>query len=238
MQESHRTIAQVSVAVVISLVLVRVVHGRAGDETLVCDVGRCTLGSGASWLLTGAAIAIPLIGLAGFRWSRRLDRRGRLGPFARRAIPDGEELFEGLAVIAAALVSWWLIRNGPSLIAVDVGFPNDTVGERVVTASGGRDRVPARRTWFLVGILLAAPFAFSLGSMIGREWYGRARRRAERDDEGDQADAPTGRARSDHADTNAAGLLDPIEESADDLDDLVIDDLETFSLESLDYDEN
>ena len=34
------------------------------------------------------------------------------------------------------------------------------------------------------GLILAAPFAFSLGSMLGREWYGRVRRRTQDDGAG------------------------------------------------------
>ena len=40
--------------------------------------------------------------------------------------------------------------------------------------------VPSRLTWFTVGAVLGAPLMFSFGNMVGREWYGRKRRQAQR----------------------------------------------------------
>ncbi len=165
---------------VVATVLTWQVHVRSGDETFVCDGETCVLGSGASWLLTGITVLGPFVALMGFLWTRRLHDRDRLGPFARWAIPDGEEIFEVLSVLAAGLATYWLVRNGPSIEAVDVGRPNSWVLElREWTVDDGvtaSPLVPSRATWFAVGAILSAPFALSLGSMLGREWYGRQRR--------------------------------------------------------------
>ena len=170
-----RALAITFLAIVVST---SIVHARAGNEIFLCADGRCELGSGASWALTGVTVAGPILAVAGFTWSRSLHQRDRLGPFSYRQIPDGEEILEGLGVIVAGLGSWWLIRNGSQSVALEVGFPNDMLTDRLGVDEAGRPLVPARRTWFLVGALLGAPFAFSLGSMIGREWFGRQRRRA------------------------------------------------------------
>jgi hypothetical protein len=168
------------IAAVVASILTWQVHTRSGDETFVCEGEACVLGSGASWLLTGITLLGPFIALAGFLWTRRLHRRDRLGPFSPRAIPDSEQIFEVLSVLAAGLATYWLVRNGPSIEAVDVGRPNTWVLElHQWTTDDGEPisrLVPNRRTWFAVGAILAAPFAFSLGSMLSREWYGRERR--------------------------------------------------------------
>ena len=162
----------------VSLVAALVVHARAGDETFRCADGPCALGSGGSWFLTGVAVFAPIVAVAGFAWTRHLHLADRLGPFSYRRIPDGEEILEGLAVLLAGLVSWWLLRNGPRIVAIDVGFPNNQLLGRLGRRPLGQPYVPTRFTWFFVGALLSAPFAFSMGSMIGREWYGRNRRRS------------------------------------------------------------
>lgn len=164
------------------------VHSRSGNEVFRCETGQCELGSGASWFLTGVTLASPFIAALGFAWSRHLHRRGRLGPFEQRWLPDGEEIFEILAVLAAGLITYWLLRNGPSIEAVSVGRPNTWLIEAREWRDdqSSTDLVPARRTWFAVGVALSAPFAFSFGSMTGREWYGRMRRRAQRAEDNDE----------------------------------------------------
>ena len=181
----------VPIATAVAIILTWQVHVRSGDETFLCDGENCVLGSGASWLFTGITLLSPFIALLGFSWTRRLHHRGQLGPFAYRAIPDGEQILEVVTVLVAGLTTYWLVRNGPSIPAVDVGRPNTWVLElREWTTDDGATvstLVPNRRTWFTVGAILSAPFAFSFGSMLAREWYGRRRRleqnAAEADDE-------------------------------------------------------
>ncbi len=181
------------IAVLVALVATRFVHGRAGNEVFLCDgATRCELGSGASWLFTGVTFVGPFIAVAGFFWARRLHQSGRLGPFSHRAIPDGEQIVEVLSVLAAGLITYWLVLNGPSIEFVDIGRPNTWV-ERLREFRAPEDltqaerqklsEVPSRRTWFLIGIVLGGPFMFSLGNLLGREWYGRKRRRAEQPSE-------------------------------------------------------
>lgn len=170
------------VAFVLALLLTWQVHSRTGDEVFRCETGEtCTLGSGGSWLLTGMTLLGPFVALLGFAWSRRLHLRERLGPFSHRAIPDGEQILEVVAVLAAGLVTYWLIDNGGSIEAIDVGRPNSWLleGRELTSDQPPDDSVPNRSTWFLIGVVLSAPFTFSLGSMLGREWYGRARRAAQ-----------------------------------------------------------
>jgi len=174
------------IAFLAALVGTRLVHGRASDEMFLCDgTTECALGSGASWLLTGVTLIGPFVALAGFFWARRLHQSGRLGPFSYRAIPDGEQILEVLAVLAAGLITYWLVLNGPSVEFVDIGRPNTWVERlrefRAPETLTQADRqklaeVPSRRTWFLIGIILGGPMMFSFGNMLGREWYGRKRR--------------------------------------------------------------
>lgn len=179
---------------VVAIVLTWQVHSRSGDETFVCDGETCVLGSGASWLFTGMTVLGPVIGLLGFFWTRRLQQSDRLGPFSHRAVPDLEQIVEVFSVLGAGLATYWLVRNGPSIEAIDVGRPNTWVlNLREWTAEDGEavsTLVPNRRTWFAIGAILAAPFAFSFGSMLGREWYGRQRRKQQRlaDAEPDETD--------------------------------------------------
>lgn len=172
------------IAALISIILTWQIHARTGDETFVCEGAECELGSGLSWLLTGAALTGPFVAVFGVAWTRRLHQRDRLGPFSYRAIPDSEQILEVLAVLAAGVASYWLIRNGPMIEPADVdsiGRPNSWI----LDARELRDEfttntlVPNRRNWFTIGAVLGAPFSFSLGSMLAREWYGRLRRRAQ-----------------------------------------------------------
>ncbi len=178
------TVKTLPVAALISIILTWQIHARSGDETFVCEGAECELGSGLSWLLTGAALTGPFVALLGVAWTRRLHQRDRLGPFSYRAIPDSEQILEVLAVLAAGVASYWLIRNGPMIEPADVdsvGRPNSWI----LDARELRDEfttntlVPNRRNWFTIGAVLGAPFSFSLGSMLAREWYGRLRRRTQ-----------------------------------------------------------
>jgi len=171
-----------------ALVLTWQAHARTGDETFVCtDVGECALGSGWSWLLTGAALAGPFIALLGAAWERRQHYRNRLGPFAHRAIPDGQQIGEVLGVLGAGLLTYWLVRNGPSIepaTPLDIGRANswalDVRNFRLEDGANEVTSVPNRRSWFLIGAVLFAPFAMSFGTMLGREFYGRRRRKAQK----------------------------------------------------------
>lgn len=187
--KQHTIVKTAPIAVIVALISTRWVRARFGDESFICDTGACDLGSGATWLLSGLTIVGPFIALLGFFWSRRLHLKNQLGPFNSRAIPDGEQIGEVLLVAGAGLATYWLMLNGPSIEPVDVGQPNtfvETLREfRAPEQLTAEDRVklnevPSRRTWFLIGILLAAPFMFSLGTLLGREWYGRKRRKNQR----------------------------------------------------------
>lgn len=169
----------VPLTLLIAGVLTWQVHRRTGDETFICETGDiCELGSGLSWLATGATLIGPVIAFLGFSWSRRLHRRSRLGPFSYRPIPDGEQMLEVFAVLSAGLATYWLLGNGSMIEAVDVGRPNTWLLDVQDIASDEPvdNLVPNRTTWFAIGTVLTAPFAFSFGSMLGREWYGRRRR--------------------------------------------------------------
>ena len=157
---------------VATIVLVVLVHARTGDEQAICDGQPCALGSGASWILTGFAVVAPAALWAGLAWTRRLHRRNDLGPFAHRSIPDIEEIAEFIMVVAAVGLAYLVIRNGPTVPIVDAGWPNSWLEGRL-GRDGRHELVPARATWFVVGAVLAAPPSFSLGTAIGREWFGR-----------------------------------------------------------------
>lgn len=172
----------VPITLLVSAVLTWQLHSRAGNETFKCDGGDvCELGSGLSWLSTGPALIGPFIALLGFSWSRRLHRRARLGPFSYRAIPDSEQMLEVCAVLGAGLLTYWLLANGSMIESVDVGRPNTWLldVQDITSDEPIDDLVPTRSTWFAIGVVLSAPFAFSFGSMLGREWYGRRRRSAQ-----------------------------------------------------------
>ena len=158
--------------VVAALVLIALVHAWSGDEQSVCDGAPCPVGSGASWLLTGAGLAAPPSVWAGLAWTRRLHRNDDLGPFARRAVPDIEEIAEIAMVLVAVGVTYLLIRNGPRAPMVEANWPNSWLEDRL-GRDGRHPLVPARSTWFVVGAVLAAPVSFSAGTAVGREWFGR-----------------------------------------------------------------
>lgn len=161
-----------AVVVVAILVLVLLIHARGGDEQAICEGQPCVVGSGASWLATGAAVAAPPLVWAGVVWTRRLDTRDDLGPFARRAVPDIEEMAEVVWFLVAVVLSYLLIRRGPTIPIVDSSWPNSWLEGRLGT-EGGHDLVPSRLSWFMVGALLAMPAGFSAGTAAGREWFGR-----------------------------------------------------------------
>jgi len=208
-----------AIAAFTAVLLTWQIHARTGDETFVCaETGDCPLGSGLAWLLTGAAIVGAGIALLGAAWTRRLHNNGKLSPFAYRLLPDGEQIFEILAVLLAGLFTYWFVRNGPSIEParpLDIGAPNTWAlnvrnvrlpdGVREVTS------VPSRLSWFIIGSVLGAPFAMSFGTMISREFYGRRRRQGE---ESAAKDRDDGRAESDvteedsSVEAEASGVID------------------------------
>lgn len=180
-------VALLPVAIAAALTGTWLVHGvvftgadlegtRAGNETFICDSGLCELGSSLSWLFSGVVLTGPFVALLGVLWSRWLHQNDLLGPFSSQAIPDGEQIAEVMAVLGAGFASYWIATRGPTIEAVQVRAPNSWVSGRL--DESGRDFVPTRTAWFLIGAVLFAPFAFSFGSMAGREWYGRIRRRS------------------------------------------------------------
>jgi len=186
-----------AIAVFAALILLWQVRSRTGTETFVCtDVGDCELGSGWRSLFSAIAITGPFIALLGAAWSRRLHNDGRLGPFSYRTIPDGEQILEVCAVLLAGLFTYWFIRNGPSIEPArpeDISDPNTWARNiRNLRQPDGTPEittVPSRLNWYLIGLMLGAPFAASFGAMLGREFYGRRRRIAQREpDEADKAD--------------------------------------------------
>ena len=175
---------------VIALVLRSIVGAQTGTETFRCESGVCTMDSGLASLLNGATWIGPFIALLGFTWSRRQHHNGSLGPFANRSIQDGEEIFEVFLVLAAGLFTYWYIRNGPSIEAIDIGAPNtwaqSVIDFRREDGVAATNLVPTGGAWFLIGAVLVSPFAISFGTFLGREWYGRKRRAgqlAESDDD-------------------------------------------------------
>ena len=169
---------------VIALVLRSIVGAQTGTETFGCESGVCTMDSGLASLLNGATWIGPFIALLGFTWSRRQHHNGSLGPFANRSIQDGEEIFEVFLVLAAGLFTYWYIRNGPSIEAIDIGAPNtwaqSVIDFRREDGVAATNLVPTGGAWFLIGAVLVSPFAISFGTLLGREWYGIFRRRAQR----------------------------------------------------------
>jgi len=174
-----------SLAALLSIILTWQVHSRTGDETFVCaDLGDCALGSGWSWLLTGIATTGPFLAVLGVAWSRHLFTSNKLGPFSYRAIPDGEQIIEVVTVLLAGLFTYWFVRNGPSIELArptDIGAPNtwalDIRNARLEEGAAELNSVPSRLNWFIIGVVLGAPFATSFGTMLGREFYGRRNRK-------------------------------------------------------------
>ena len=158
------------VALIAALILVVIVQAQSGDEFIACAEGRCSIGSGLSWLLTGMTLMFPVAALAGGAWTSRLHSQNRLGPFSARRIPDIEEMAEVLSVLAAFAVAYFVVRSGPKMPMLDAQWPNSWLdghlGERDGTAL-----VPTRTSWFLVGLLTSAPFGFAFGTAAGREWF-------------------------------------------------------------------
>ena len=179
------------IAIIAAVLLTWQVGARTGEETFLCpDLGECVLASGLASALTGMAITGPFIALLGAAWSRRLHNNGRLGPFSYRAIPDSEQIVEVLTVLLAGLFTYWFVRNGPSIELarpVDIGAPNtwalDIRNVRRPAGTPEVNSVPSRLSWFIIGSVLFAPFAGSFGAMLGREFYGRRRRKAQRQDD-------------------------------------------------------
>ena len=166
------------VAAIAGLILTAVVHVRAGDEVALCDGAagtECAIGSGISWLLTGVLLVAPLIAVLGFSWTRHNEATGRLGPFVRSTIPDWEEQIEAAGVVVAGLLSFLIIRRGPKTPMVGSTWFNSWLADHLGTEAGA-PLVPSRMSWFVIGVLIGIPFAFSLGSAIGREWYSWRRR--------------------------------------------------------------
>ncbi len=166
---------------VVSLLLTIFVRSRFGEEVFVCDGSDCAGSSGTKSLLTGLAFIGPLVAAAGFTWSSMLHQRGRLVPTAKWAVPDFEQIFEVLGVLAAGLASYWLILNGPSIEAVEVRqvnqWANDLRNFRAEEGTPTTDLVPSTVTWFVIGAVLSAPFWLSFGAMLGRETIGRRNRK-------------------------------------------------------------
>jgi hypothetical protein len=179
MNRQHILVKTLPIAAVIALITTLLVRGWAEANTFLCDESRCAFDAASTWLPSGVTIVSPFIAVLGFMFARRLHYRDRLGPFSHRAIPDSEQILEVLSVLGAGALSYWVLRNGPTIEAVDIGRINvlaaDILGENDVPSL----LVPDGRSWFAVGAILSAPFAFSLGSMLGREWYGRKRRKAQ-----------------------------------------------------------
>ena len=169
------------IAVLVAVGLTYVVRGQFGTETFVCDGSDCESASGTKSLLTGVAAVGPIIAALGFLWSDVLLQRNRLGPTAKWAVPDFEQILEVLAVLLAGLASYWLILNGPSIEAVDVRqvnqWANDLRNFRADEFTPDSGLVPAALTWIVIGAILSGPFWFSFGSMIGRETVGRKSRK-------------------------------------------------------------
>jgi len=184
------------ITLVTALVLRSIVGSRTGTETFMCESGVCTMDSALASALNGVTLLGPFIVLLGFVWSRRQHKKGRLGPFANRTIQDGEEIFEVFLVLAAGIFTYWYIRNGPSIEAVDIGAPNtwaqsikDFRREDGVPAT---DLVPTGRAWFIIGTALVSPFALAFGTLLGREFYGIFRRRDQRTEDREAAETRSG----------------------------------------------
>ena len=194
---SRFTTIVLTAAVLTAIFLTFQVNSRTGQEAFICEGGEtCSLRSGWGSLFFGASVTGPFLAALGIAWSRRLHYKGQLGPFVHKAIPDGEQILEVLSVLAAGLFTYWFIRNGPSIEPArpfELGHPNswalDIRNFRLEDGARAVTTVPSRRSWFLIGIVLSAPFAISFGTMMGREFYGRRRRQAQRQGghEGDES---------------------------------------------------
>ena len=170
-------------ASVLTIVLIVVVRSQLGGETFVCETGECTLGSGSRWLATGAVFSLAFLATAGFRWSAMLERNDRLDPLAKWSVPDAEQILEVVSVFIAGFLAYRLALGGPSIELDEVGRINQWANAlrnfRLEDGAPSTDLVPSRLTWFLIGSILMLPFGFSFGSVIGREFFGYRRRKAQ-----------------------------------------------------------
>ena len=136
----------------------------------------------AQTLLTGVVLTGPLVAAAGMTWSDELGKRGLAGPRAKFAVPDFEQILEGLAVLFAGLITYWLLLNGPSENGGELtglnALANDFRNFRREDGTPATNLVPTGFTWFVIGAILSAPFWMSFGSMAGRELIARAERRS------------------------------------------------------------
>lgn len=157
-----------SVAAAVAIVLTLVVRLQVDQE--------------ARALLTGATFTGPFFAAAGVSWSDELGKRGLVGPRAKFTVPDFEQIFEGLAVLLAGLVSYWLLLNGPSHNPGELtglnSLANDLRNFRREDGTSITNLAPTGFTWFVIGIILSAPFWFSFGSMAGRELIMRDQRQS------------------------------------------------------------
>lgn len=158
------------IALVAALLLIIIVQGRSGDEVIACSDGRCSIGSGRSWILTGVGTMFPFATLAGWAWTSRLRSQDRLGPFSPRRIPDIEEMAEVLSVLAVFALAYLVVRSGAKMPILEAEWPNSWLEDHL----GDRDAVPlvpSRTSWFIVGLATSAPFGFAFGTAVGREWF-------------------------------------------------------------------
>lgn len=136
----------------------------------------------ARTLLTSVTLTGPFIAAAGMTWSDELGKRGLAGPRAKFAVPDFEQILEGLAVLFAGLITYWLLLNGPSDGGTELtglnGLANDFRNFRREDGTPATNLAPTGFTWFVIGFILSAPFWFSFGSMVGRELIARDERRS------------------------------------------------------------
>lgn len=156
--------------------------GAAAVAIILTFIVRSQFEQEAQTLLTGAALTGPFLAVAGMIWSDELSTRGLGGPTAKLAVPDFEQIFEGLAVLFAGLITYWLLLNGPSTDGAELtglnGLANDLRNFRREDGTSATNLVPTGFTWFIIGIILSAPFWFSFGSMAGRELLAREDRQS------------------------------------------------------------
>lgn len=141
---------------------------------------RSQLTDEAQTLLTGVVLIGPFIGALGLMFTGYLDSKGLAGQRAKWPIPDLDQILEVAAVLFAGLITYWLIVNGPSTDPDPDGLnalANDIKNFRREDGTAPVDDVPANLTWFMIGVVLSAPFWFSLGSTTGREIVGRRRKK-------------------------------------------------------------
>lgn len=134
------------------------------------------------------SIVGPVFAAAGYMWTGKLDEHKMAGPTAKWAIPDLEQIFEVIWVLIAALITYWLLLNGPSVEDSDMTGVNSLANSlrnfRREEGTVPTDLTPTSTTWFMIGAILCTPFFFSFGSMIGRELLSRATKRNGEDRDG------------------------------------------------------